>query len=353
MPTRNRAQLLPFALDSALAQTYGNIEIIISNNASTDATDSFLSQVKDPRVRVVRTEAVLPFHEHWRFLLGHANGNYVVFLCDDDAFVPEAISRGMQAMNDTGLDLVCWRWAFFSHETRAVRFGLGTDVPHRASAESTAQLLLNGDFSAVKPQLNNCLILRSELTAMIDSFPYAFSPFGGDFATAIYLLGTRKEYVVIDRPLSIFSLWRGSLSYAVESLDHAAVDDYMTKAGGYPPMPIEMPLHYLPLLANRIFSNLRAAALAIPTAAGLKWNPTLYFLVAWNEIVASFDSENNRQRFRQTLDQFPSVRTYVLNHLGSKTSFQKKIAPRGVRHRAFVQRIERSAYTRVKCIGIF
>jgi glycosyltransferase involved in cell wall biosynthesis len=54
IPTFNRFQLLKSAIDSALNQTYPNIEVLVCDNASTDLTEFMVGQCTDPRLRYVR-----------------------------------------------------------------------------------------------------------------------------------------------------------------------------------------------------------------------------------------------------------------------------------------------------------
>ena len=61
IPTRNRAGLLPHALRSALAQTWQDYEILVSDNHSTDATPEVVGEVGADRVRYVRTPSPYPF----------------------------------------------------------------------------------------------------------------------------------------------------------------------------------------------------------------------------------------------------------------------------------------------------
>ena len=341
IPTRNRAAMLGNAITCALSQTYQNIEIIVSNNASTDQTSEVLAGFDDPRLKTISTNQVLKMHDHWRFLLEHATGDWVLFLCDDDALISSAVSIGVAAMASTNLDLVCWRWAFFDIDKKQMRFAIGNDQASKVNAKEVAQKLLNGDLSPTKPQLNNCLIPRANLVKMIKEFPYAFSTFGGDFATAIYLLSTRIEYAAIDQPMSIFTEWPGSISYAVEALDHAAVDRYVAAGGGYPELAYEMPLHRLPLIANRIFSTSLAARRAANQEQQLDWNPEIYFLICWQEILRAFDTMENRKYFADALAEFPdSTRERVKTQLGKEAGFQKKTVKSSWRMRPFVQRLE-------------
>ena len=52
IPTFNRASWLGDCVRSALSQSYRNIEVLVSDNASTDDTQSVLSEFPDPRLRV-------------------------------------------------------------------------------------------------------------------------------------------------------------------------------------------------------------------------------------------------------------------------------------------------------------
>ena len=54
IPTYNRANYITKAIDSALGQTYKNIEVIVVDNASTDNTEEIVSRYTDPRLKYVR-----------------------------------------------------------------------------------------------------------------------------------------------------------------------------------------------------------------------------------------------------------------------------------------------------------
>lgn len=97
IPTRNRVSLLPRALRSARAQSYANIEIVVSNNASTDGTPVFLSEISDAKVRVYHQESMLSMLGNYNFCLDKAVGEYFLLLSDDDwidhDFVEKCIGR--------------------------------------------------------------------------------------------------------------------------------------------------------------------------------------------------------------------------------------------------------------------
>lgn len=88
IPTYNQAGYIHAAVDSALAQTLREIEIVISDNHSTDGTRNYLESVTDPRVRVIRPEVHLSANENFEFCSAAARGDYLTILCSDDLLRP-------------------------------------------------------------------------------------------------------------------------------------------------------------------------------------------------------------------------------------------------------------------------
>lgn len=91
--THNRCELLERALEGALAQTYTRIEVVVSDDASTDETQERMRQVKDPRVRYVRIEKPTGIAGNFQNGLDHARGELFMILNDDDELEPEAIEN--------------------------------------------------------------------------------------------------------------------------------------------------------------------------------------------------------------------------------------------------------------------
>ena len=54
IPTYNQAVFIREAVDSALAQTYSNLEVIVGDDASTDGTQEIVAKINDPRLKYVR-----------------------------------------------------------------------------------------------------------------------------------------------------------------------------------------------------------------------------------------------------------------------------------------------------------
>ena len=91
IPTLNRVGYLRLALESALGQTYENIEVIVSNNASTDDTAQYLGLCTDARLRVLQQPELLPMTENWNACVAAAKGEYFLLLSDDDILEPDTV----------------------------------------------------------------------------------------------------------------------------------------------------------------------------------------------------------------------------------------------------------------------
>ncbi len=98
IPTYNYARYLPRAIESVLAQTYGDFELIVSDNASTDDTQEVLAGFSDPRMRTFRNERNLGLFGNFSRCLELARGDMVKFVCADDWLDPAYLSRTVPLM---------------------------------------------------------------------------------------------------------------------------------------------------------------------------------------------------------------------------------------------------------------
>ncbi len=98
IPTYNRADnYLKQVLDSAVKQTYMNIEIVVSDNCSIDNTEAVVKSFKDPRIRYFKQKTNLGRIGNSNFLLEQANGEYFQQLQDDDSIDPDFVETCMKA----------------------------------------------------------------------------------------------------------------------------------------------------------------------------------------------------------------------------------------------------------------
>ena len=99
MPTHDRADLLPRAVDSVLAQTYGDYEIVIVDDCSSDGTQAAIAGFADPRIRSFRHDRNRGQSAATNTGIAHARGEYLGFLDDDDEWLPTKL-EGQVALLD-------------------------------------------------------------------------------------------------------------------------------------------------------------------------------------------------------------------------------------------------------------
>lgn len=92
MPTHNRRDLLERALQSVLAQTFTGLEVVVIDDGSTDATAEYLASIDDPRVRVLRQPVPAGACAARNAGIRAATGRFLVFLDDDDEFLPNRVA---------------------------------------------------------------------------------------------------------------------------------------------------------------------------------------------------------------------------------------------------------------------
>jgi glycosyltransferase involved in cell wall biosynthesis len=107
IPTYNRADYLQQALRSALDQTYPNLEIIVSDNCSTDATAAVVAGFADPRIRRFRQPTNIGGQNNVNFCLSQAWGAYFLLLHDDDLIDPDFVEVCIDAVSgDTRVGVI-------------------------------------------------------------------------------------------------------------------------------------------------------------------------------------------------------------------------------------------------------
>jgi glycosyltransferase involved in cell wall biosynthesis len=101
LPTFNRSRALERAIESALGQTHRNIELVISDNASTDGTQALCRQYadRDPRVRYVRNAVNVGAVANFNTVIAALTGEYAMLLADDDWLEPDYLERCLDEMD--------------------------------------------------------------------------------------------------------------------------------------------------------------------------------------------------------------------------------------------------------------
>jgi glycosyltransferase involved in cell wall biosynthesis len=120
IPTYNRAHLLLEALDSVVAQTFTDYEIIVADDGSTDMTADVVAQYGSSVRYVVSPHRGAAGAYARNLGLQHARGDYVGFLDSDDRWLPQKLARQVALLEANPDCHWCYSDAVaFDHETNA------------------------------------------------------------------------------------------------------------------------------------------------------------------------------------------------------------------------------------------
>lgn len=101
LPVYNGENYLSESLDSLLAQTYPDFELVISDNASTDGSAEICRTYErmDPRVRYIRQPHNIGAAPNHNFLIDEARGELFKWAAHDDLFAPELVARCVETLD--------------------------------------------------------------------------------------------------------------------------------------------------------------------------------------------------------------------------------------------------------------
>ena len=113
MPAHNAAQTIRESIDSVLAQTLRELELLVVDDASTDDTATVVSQVEDSRVvliRLARNQGAIGARNAG---IAAARGRYIALLDADDVAMPRRLQVQLDLLEASGADVCAsnyWRW---------------------------------------------------------------------------------------------------------------------------------------------------------------------------------------------------------------------------------------------------
>ena len=109
IPTYKGERTLGAAIESVLAQTLADFELVVIDDLSPDGTQALVARYRDPRIRYLRNETNLGPKGNWDRCLSEARGTYFKLLPHDDVLHPVCLQRQVEVLDadeEQGLSLV-------------------------------------------------------------------------------------------------------------------------------------------------------------------------------------------------------------------------------------------------------
>jgi glycosyltransferase involved in cell wall biosynthesis len=336
MPTRNRAGLLPYALRSALAQTWQDYEILVSDNDSNDATPTVVREVGGNRVRYVRTPASLSMPESWEFALRHAKGQFVTYLCDDDAITPDLLATVAQVIDQRDSEVITWAFGGYYHQNWDVveqRNSAILPVVSNSVESLESRPALSRLFSEMWPSfpvpkmLQSCCSMKV-LNQVRERVGRLFIPSCPDLSSPALILDAVPRYEHIDRILMFSGAAIESTGSRQWTKDRAHLRNY-AKELGPDGLFQEVPMRVLVGINCVADTLLRVKKLLGPRMEDIDLDWERYFVLCFEGLSVfekmGADTAAEMQEFREVLE-------------GQPVEFRRKVWRTIKNHRATVWR---------------
>jgi hypothetical protein len=291
IPTRKRAHLLRYALKSALQQTFGDYEIIVSNNGSDEDVRRVVSELGNGKVKYFRTAEVLRMPDHWEFALSHARGEWITFLIDRVVLQRNCLEMVWRAIEETKARVISWRWGSYYHSSwyeseRANQLYLPT-VSGKVTEEDprrALQDLFEMREGPALPKMHNSVAHKSVIESVFHRKGRFFSPPNPDYSAAIATLSVVDRYAVVDDILMLGGMTRESTGYTAAFNRGESTQKFVREFGDggiYQHMPSEFPL----LVIGSIAESLLGEQARMPDLlAPYKVNWRRFFLRCYKEL---------------------------------------------------------------------
>lgn len=152
--TRNRYQKLKRAIRSIEKQSLKDFEIIIVNDASTDETYDFLESIKNRNINIIHNKVSIGCAGARNKGIKEAKGEFLVFLDDDDEYLPKKLETHFNIMEKSKIDMS------YSDMLRVCRDG---SLYYWESPDLTSKKVynvINQDFSGMSLAMQQIMIRK-------------------------------------------------------------------------------------------------------------------------------------------------------------------------------------------------
>ena len=255
IPTYRGAAHIAETIESALAQTFADFELVIVDDASPDETREVVARYRDPRVRYVR-ERNAGVEENWNRCLRLARGRYFKLLPHDDLIAPDCLARQVAVLEsdrDQRLALVFCARRIIDSRSRAVmtrRYprSSGGVIPARAAVRSCIRSGANllGEPGGV--------LFRTALAQRVGPFDASLR-IVTDLDYWVRLLLHGDAYYLPEK-LASFRVSAGAWSVAIGATQAAELLAFIEKVGANPAFGLSA----LDLARGRLMARLNTLA---------------------------------------------------------------------------------------------
>ena len=234
IPTYNGAATIRETIESVLTQSMRNIEVIISDDNSSDETLSQLSSIVDSRMRIVQGPATGIAADNWNYCVSLAKGKFVKVMGQDDILFKNALETEIRSLEQNyRQDVVasfCKRKVISSSGKKLPRiFEVGGKIPPEINLHEFLPILVRSGRNLLGEPV--CVTFRRSAFEKTNGF---IGSYVIDIAMWIQLLQVGPG-VSINRRLCAFRISRSSWTFRLRGSQAAETTKFFQEiADSYP-----------------------------------------------------------------------------------------------------------------------
>jgi hypothetical protein len=222
IPTLGRPDTLQHALKTLAAQPGDNCEFVIQNNGGDPATAAVVEALGDRRFKHFATAGIVTMTENWELALGHATGDYITFIGDDDGLMPDACAIATAILTDRNPPLLSWSpyayyWPEYYHPGYRDRLVASVDFRFTAervrSGDELARFYRFRTHYSRLPMIYNSFVRRDVIRQMQEREGRYFLGASPDVTSGIVNAALTAEFLRLSRPLSVSGLSQHSTGH--------------------------------------------------------------------------------------------------------------------------------------------
>ena len=220
----NGEKYLREALDSVLAQTYSNWELIFWDNQSTDQSAEIFRSYDDPRFKYFHAANHTLLYEARNYAVSRSQGEFVAFLDVDDWWDPEKLEKQIPLFDDPEVGLVYGNY-WFENERKGTR-----KVGHRKQLPSGR--ILNELLKQYVVGLLTIVIRRQAFESLDHPFDPRYHVIG-DFDLTVRLAVVWK-LACVQEPIACYRWHGGNESSAHNKLHIEELETWYEEIQSHP-----------------------------------------------------------------------------------------------------------------------
>lgn len=300
IPTKNRSHIVGFAIQSVLEQTFGDFEIIVSDNDDSETlTRDAVSKFSDPRIKYYRTSGNLSMPDNWEFALSKANGQYITVLEDKQAFYPNALEIIYRCASITGAKAIAWSFDLLDDTKEPIRLtkpDLDNTVCLIPSSELLHAFAQSCEYNRFPMLLNSC-VHRDIVEFVVEKTPLKrfFVHVSPDVCSGFIQLNYIDHIIYINAALSVFGARKLSNGYKITN--RLKGHEQFIKEVGEDHFYDYVPIKSTYILSNCIVNDfLRLKSLLSGNLADIIISPRVYAFACFRDIITAFAYGANNKR---------------------------------------------------------